>query len=250
MFSYKLYTSSVRREHTGSSISCDAKTRMKLTTQLEAGFPRLLSEVAYERIKESIRTAEIQPGQPLSEKKLSSLLGISRTPIRQAIQQLAQEGLVQIIPGRAVTVASLSVQEVMDAVRVRSILEPELVRLAAISIPPDGLETLRATILVMETAIENDDQAAWVEADRRFHDILSTYCTNRLLGEIVLQVRTRISYLSITSHTDHDRMLACTTEHREVYDAIAARDPFSAEQKMRDHLSKLQDSFFYRLTHF
>lgn len=249
MLSYNLYTDSVLREHTGTSSSYNAKARMKLTAQLEAGSHRLLSEVAYERIKESIRTAELEPGQPLSEKKLSVLLGISRTPIRQAIQQLAREGLVQIIPGRAVTVASPSVQEVMNSVRVRAILEPELVRLAAVSISSEGLDTLKATILEMEQAIEKEDRVAWAEADSRFHDILSTYCTNKLLGEIVLQVRTRISYLSITDQTDHGRMLACTTEHREVYEAIAARDPLSAEQKMRDHLSKLRDSFFYRLTH-
>jgi DNA-binding GntR family transcriptional regulator len=65
--------------------------------------------MAYSNIKEAIRLARVQPGQPLSETRLSRQLGISRTPVREALQMLAQEGLVQIIPGRAVTVASPTV---------------------------------------------------------------------------------------------------------------------------------------------
>lgn len=216
---------------------------------LAANPPRLLSEIAYERIKEAIRNADLEPGQPLSEKQLSALLGISRTPIRVAIQQLAQEGLIQIIPGRAVTVASLSLQEVMNAVHVRAILEPEIARLAAASISPESLSILWSVIQEMESAVERGDQGAWAEADGRFHDILSTSCSNKLLGDMVIQVRNRISYLSLANPTDHKRMFACTKEHRQVVEAIAARNPQTAEEAMRDHLNKLQDSFFHRLTH-
>jgi DNA-binding FadR family transcriptional regulator len=101
----------------------------------------------------------------------------------------------------------------------------------------------------MEQAIEKADQTAWAQADSRFHTILSAHCSNKLLGEIVLQVRTRIFYVSVSNHADHGRMFACTKEHREVVEAIAAREPSLAEQKMRDHLSKLQESFFKRLTY-
>jgi len=220
-----------------------------LNEHLVSSPPRLLSEVAYERIKEAIRSSDLEPGQPLSEKKLSSMLGISRTPIRVAIQQLAQEGLIQIIPGRAVTVASLSVQEVMNAIHVRAILEPEIARLAAASISAVGLDALRSAIQEMEAAIEKDDRTTWAQADSRFHEILSATSSNKLLGEMVLQVRNRISYLSLVNPTDQKRMRACTEEHRQVVDAIVARDSQAAEQSMRDHLNKLQDSFFHRLTH-
>ena len=217
--------------------------------QFATDSPRLLSEITYERIKEAIRNAELEPGQPLSETKLSKMLGISRTPVREAIHQLAQEGLVQIIPGRAITVASLSVQEVMNAVHVRSILEPEVARLAAVSISPDNLENLRAVIQEMEETNDNENRAAWAKADNRFHEILSGVCPNKLLGDMVTQVRNRISYLSADNQTNHNRMLACTQEHRQVADAIAAGDPQAAEEAMRDHIEKLRDSFFSRLTH-
>ena len=217
--------------------------------QLVVDPPRLLSEITYERIKDAIRNADLVPGQTLSESKLSKRLGISRTPVREALQQLAQEGLVQIIPGRAVTVASLSVQEVLNVVHVRSILEPEIARLAAASISPDDLEKLSIIIQNMEEAIENKDRTTWSKADSRFHEILSASCPNNLLGEMVIQVRNRISYLSTDSQTNYNRMLACTQEHRRVADAIVAGDPQAAEEAMRDHIEKLRESFFSRLTH-
>lgn len=217
--------------------------------QLAADPPRFLSAITYERIKEAIRNADLEPGQPLSETKLSKLLGISRTPVREALQQLAQEGLVQIIPGRAITVASLSVQEVMNAVHARSILEPEVARLAALSISPENLKTLWTVIREMEEAIENDDRTTWTKADSRFHEILSAACPNRLLGDMVIQVRNRISYLSANHQTDPNRMSSCTQEHLRIVEAIAAGDPQAAEQAMRDHLTMLRESFFRRMTH-
>lgn len=216
---------------------------------LLADTPRLLSEIAYERIKDAIRMGDLEPGQPLSETKLSKLLGISRTPVREAIQQLAQEGLVQIIPGRAVTVASLSVQEVMSAVHIRALLEPEVARLAAASITPEELENLWSILLEMEEAVENEDRSTWGQADTRFHEILSSSCPNKLLGDMVIQVRNRISYLSTDSQTDHNRLNACTQEHRQVVEAIAAGDSQEAEKVMRGHIHKLRDSFFRRLAH-
>ncbi len=215
---------------------------------ISAESPRLLSEVAYERIKDAIRNADLEPGQPLSETKLSKLLGISRTPVREAIHQLAQEGLVQIIPGRAVTVASLSVQEVLNAVHVRTILEPEVARLAAVSISPEDLEALWKILVQMEQAIEGEDRVAWAKADSQFHEILSASCPNKLLGDMAIQVRNRISYLSSDNQTGQKRMQACTQEHRQIVDAIAAGDPQEAEETMRNHLTMLRESYFRRLT--
>ena len=85
--------------------------------------PSLLRrEIAYERLKDALQHADLEPGEVLSEPRLSLALGISRTPVREAIQQLSQEGLVQVIPGRAVTVASPSVRSVLDVVHMRLLL--------------------------------------------------------------------------------------------------------------------------------
>ena len=103
---------------------------------------QLRREVAYERIKDAIKYADLHPGDSLSEVKLSTLLGISRTPIREALHQLAQEGFVEVTPGKGVTIARHTLKEVMDAVHMRFVLEPELARLAARSVTNEQIEEL------------------------------------------------------------------------------------------------------------
>lgn len=210
---------------------------------------RLLREVAYERLKDAIRHADLQPGYPLSESHLSRLLGISRTPVREALQQLAQEGLVQIIPGRAVTVAAHSVQEVLNVVHMRSLLEPELVRLVTDAISEADLRTLWQALKEMEAAIERDDQEAWSIADSLYHETIGNACPNDLLGEMTMQMRNRVHYLAnIDSQTNPARLAACTREHREIVEAIAARDAQVAEAAMRRHIDRLRQSLFNRLS--
>lgn len=216
----------------------------------EGASSRLLREVAYERLKDAIRHANLQPGQPLPESRLSKILGISRTPVREALQQLAQEGLVQIIPGRVVTVAAHSVQEVLNVVHLRSLLEPELVRLAAETITDEALDELWQSLSDMETAVENDDREGWSKADTSYHETLGEACPNGLLSEMSLQMRNRVHHLAVVdSQTNPARLAACTREHREIVEAIAARDPQAAEEAMRRHIDKLRMSLFNRLSY-
>ncbi len=209
----------------------------------------LLRDMAYANIKDAIRHARLQPGQPISESRLSRQLGISRTPVREALQMLAQEGLVQIIPGRAVTVASPSVQDVMDAIHVRLLLEPEVVRLAAKHITPAQLETLQEAQAGLEQAIAAQDRAAWSRADNVYHETISAACPNQLLGELAMQYRNRVSYLSIDAQGNFERLAACTQEHRQIVDAIAAHDSETAAQAMREHIELFRQSIFRRLSH-
>jgi DNA-binding GntR family transcriptional regulator len=207
----------------------------------------LLREVAYERIKDAIQHADLTPGQPLSETQLSKLLGISRTPIREAIQQLSQEGLLRVIPGRAVTIASRSVQDVLNAVHLRALLEPELARLVAMSVNPSQQEGLEQTLHDMEKAIREDNPAAWSKANTRYHQILSDACPNPLLGELVLQMCNRVHHLAnIDSQTNPSRLAACTEEHKRIVTAIVTRDAEAAERAMRDHIHELRESLFNR----
>lgn len=218
--------------------------------QVDESDSRLLRQIAYERLQDAIRHANLQPGAPLSETRISKALGISRTPVREALQQLAQEGLVQIIPGRAVTVAAPSMQEVLDAIHVRQLLEPELVRLAAEMLPDDMMDTLSKAIREMEEAAQTGDRATWSKADTVFHEALSNYCPNRLLGQLVLQARNRVHKSSIDEQTSDTRIIACTAEHRQVIDAILARDGETAEKLMREHIEQLRQSMFKRLVRY
>ena len=112
---------------------------------IDATDSRLLHQVAYERLKNAVKLAELQPGDLLSEGRIAKALGISRTPVREAIRRLAQEGLLQVIPGRAIAVASPSIQDVLDALHIRELLEPELTSLAVECLPREAQGLLQET---------------------------------------------------------------------------------------------------------
>lgn len=209
---------------------------------------RRLRDTAYERLKDAIRHASLEPGQPLSETQLSKLLGISRTPVREAIQQLVQEGLLQAIPGRAVTVAVSSIQSALNVIHVRSLVEPEVVRLVAESPTPALVNTLRGALTKMQQAAKQGDRATWSKVDTEWHEVLARACPNVLLGEMALQMRNRSHHVSVDTQTPTVRLVECTEEHRQVVEAIAAGDPDKAEQAMLSHIEALRQSMFKRLT--
>ena len=210
----------------------------------------LRREIAYERLKDALQHADLEPGQPLSETRLSIALGISRTPVREALHQLAREGLVQVIPGRAVTVAAPSVRSIMDVVHMRLLLEPELVRLATDAATETEVEALVDTIERMEIACATGDHLAWSKADTIFHETLGEACPNDLLGEIVVQMRNRAHHLAnIDSQTNPTRLSACTAEHREIVDRVVVRDGEGAAEAVRQHIGRLRESLFNRLSY-
>lgn len=218
--------------------------------QLTDASSRLRREIAYDRLKDAIQHANLDPGRPLSETRLSQLLGISRTPVREALQQLAQEGLVEVIPGRAITVAAPSVQSVLDVVHMRLLLEPEAVRLSADTLTLDEVEILQDIIEQMEEACLNGNRVEWSKADTMFHEILTDACPNRILGEIVVQMRNRIHYLAnIDSQTNPARLSECTLEHRVIVERIRTKDPDGAAEAMRHHIEQLRESLFSRLSY-
>lgn len=214
-----------------------------------AGGAPLLREKAYERLKDAIRDGELEPGEPLSEARISEAFQISRTPVREALQQLAQEGLVQIQPNRTVTVAALSLQEVINVLHLRSILEPEIARLVAQSVTPSTTEVLRESVAAMDDAASQGDRAAWSKADTVLHETLSSACPNDLLGRLGLQMRNRMQLLATDSQTSPTRLIACTGEHQAIVDAIAEGDGERAQAATREHIRILRESFFKRLGH-
>lgn len=197
---------------------------------------RLLREIAYERLKDAMKNAEHRPGEHLSEVRLSEILGISRTPVREAVQQLAQEGLLQIVPGRAVVIPFLSVVEIRDLVHMRLLLEPEVARLATQCATRSQVESLQTCCARMLKAAEADDRTSWTKADSRFHDTLTQLCPNEILGNMARQIANRIHHLAIAASAPQGRLIECTHEHSAVADAIATGDGDRAARAMTEHL--------------
>ena len=194
-----------------------------------------LSDVAYECLKDAILTVDVRSGDPLSEVKLSKALGISRTPVRAAIQKLVDDGLLQVIPGRAVVIASRSVQEMLDALEVRLLLEPEVCRQVARTLSDEQRELLIEYTHKLAAAAESLDRAAWTRIDIRWHELLCNACPNELLGRMVMQAKHHIHKQGISSQISDEWIIAGTQEHRDVVDAILAGDGDKAAELMRKH---------------
>ncbi len=215
-------------------------------------YPKSVSrrELAYLRLKDALRHAQLEPGEALKEVQLSRLLGISRTPVREALRQLVQEGLAESIPGQAVTVATRTMQDMLDVVHIRSLLEPELVRLAAEAATPGELETLEAAMRLMERAAAEHDLDAWTQADVTYHAVIRDACPNKLLGETVIGLRNRVHRMAnIDTQTNPERLTTCTQEHREVAQALQSRDAQAAKEAMERHLTALTNSLLKRISY-
>jgi GntR family transcriptional regulator, rspAB operon transcriptional repressor len=208
---------------------------------------KLLRELAYERLDDALRHAGLSQGDVLSENRLSKVLKISRTPLREALQKLATEGMIQVIPGRAVTVAAPSIKEVLDALHVRELLEPEVARMAATSLSEQDQSSLQQITSMMERHAQEGNRAEWLRADTRWHEVLNVACPNALLGQFVSQARNWVYGQGIAQHLTHQDLLDGTAEHHAIVDAIVARDADAAHRHVVSHLQHVRQNMFRRL---
>ena len=196
----------------------------------------LLSDVAYECLKDAILSVDVHSGDPLSEPRLSSALGISRTPVRTAIQQLVQDGLLQLIPGRAVVIASRSIKQVLDAQEVRRLLEPEVCRLVAGTLSAPLLTEFKEITTQLLEAAQTLDRPMWMRVDVRWHEILCQNCPNELMGQMVLQAKNHMHKQGVGEQVSDAYLLAGTKEHVAIADAIIHGDGELASRLMFEHL--------------
>lgn len=206
-----------------------------------------LRDAAYLRLADALRNVPLEPGTPLPESVLSKMLGISRTPVREALQQLAAEGLIQLVNGRAMAAAERSAQELFDALRVRELIEPEAVRLAAENISSEQAQRLKEVIQAMEVAAAAGERATWSRLDREWHEILSAACPNQLLGQMVLQARNRMYLKGSDDRVREQYLVDGTHEHRLIVEAVLAGDGENASRLMREHLASAREHMFRQL---
>jgi DNA-binding GntR family transcriptional regulator len=148
-----------------------------------------LVDVAYENLLARITSFQVKAGAPLSEVKISKELNISRTPIREALQRLEKEGLVQRTEASRFTVAQISIKEVNDACDLLEILDTYIFTKASRTLSEEDAIELRRSVTQMSDASDANDRAAWTEADRNFHQILNRVAGNELVADTVRETR-------------------------------------------------------------
>ena len=195
-----------------------------------------LRDVVFKTLREAILKGNLAPGERLMEIQLANQLGVSRTPIREAIRKLELEGLVIMIPRRGAEVARITEKDLKDVLEVRTSLEELAISLACERISDASVEALKEALKNFKAAINGGDVTKIAERDVAFHDIIFAATDNARLIQIVNNLREqmyryRLEYLK--DYTTHDRLYK---EHEEIVVASADRDKALARKLIVEHI--------------
>jgi DNA-binding GntR family transcriptional regulator len=198
-----------------------------------------LTERAYQAISLAIANLELKPGESLTQDRLAKWLSISRTPVREALRRLEQDGMLQTVPGRGLVVTELTIKDVEDMLDLLGLLDAHAAYLAAQRRSDEQAERLSVVARDLLAAAERHDVEAWSIADKPYHEIVLTASGNRLLSQTIQDVRRRLHRITINSATRPERLLECTHEHLNVADAIVRGDAETAAAMMREHIEAM-----------
>lgn len=203
---------------------------------LDTGDGLSLRDSVYKTLKQAIMTGELAPDERLMEIHLANKLGVSRTPVREAIRRLEKEQLVVINPRCGAKVAGITDKDVTDALEVRLAVENMAVRLAAQNISKNQVEKLNQINKAMEQAVVRDDISGISDADNNLHRAICEAGGNNVLSMIMMMLeehvlRYRVEY--IRSIQDFDALL---TEHKELIKALQAGDEAEASRLITIHI--------------
>jgi DNA-binding GntR family transcriptional regulator len=199
-------------------------------------FPR--GEAAYRYIRSAIQEGRLKPGDRLREIELAGQIGLSRTPIREALGRLQAEGLVVHDAMRGVVVAELDYSMVTELYYMREVLEGTAARLAAQHASEVEISILDELCQQYEAAL--GDEVALTACNRHFHETLYRCSHNRYLLNMVTVLHDALSLLGSTTLGSPERAVETLREHRDVVAAIHARDPDTAERALRVHIRTAQ----------
>lgn len=197
-------------------------------------------------IRSRILGGDYAPGQRLSEPELSSSLGISRSPLREALRLLANEGLVKVVSGRGVSVADFTEPEVRELIEIREALDVLAVRLAAKRATPHQIAVLRENLEGLTSALRTHGRQT-LEWPSDFHLCIYEVAGNQRLREHGLAVHTQLRLVRFRSGAAEDRMEQAHEEHLALLAAISDHDPDTAALRMHEHLNNSAEHILAQL---
>ncbi|WP_326769061.1 GntR family transcriptional regulator [Streptomyces sp. NBC_01591] len=206
--------------------------------------PGPLRERVYEALLELIATRVLQPGQHLVESELAGHLGVSRQPVREALQRLNTEGWVDLRPAQGAFVHEPTEEEADQLLSVRTLLEAEAARLAAADSGPAGIAALEELCAEGEQAFAEDDEDLAVATDAAFHAKVMELAGNVVLAELAGQVDRRVRWYC--TPVVRRRGTRSWIEHRSLIAAISARDEQRATEIMRAHTEHTRRTYHQR----
>ncbi len=210
---------------------------------------RSLKEEVFQLLHSQIVDGTYAPGEWLRQEDLSTLLGVSQTPVREALDLLVSAGLAERVPFRGVRVVQLTTEEIVDAYVMRLTLESLAARLAACNITPDRIKELQAIVEQTHGLITLDDMSTQRQLNKKFHISIVAASDNTLLSRLYETASNRFPDWMLYEYMfRHPELLQSSLqreflEHKAIADAVASRDGDLAAEKVVEHIRNLGDEF-------
>lgn len=190
----------------------------------------------FQKIQDDILEGRYQQGEELRELALSKELGVSRTPVREALRQLELEGLVSIIPNKGAYVTSITEKDVEDIYTIRSLLEGLCARWATEHITEEQINRMEEIVLLSEFHLSKKKEEQVVELDGNFHEILYEASNSRMLEHLLSDFHKYVRMARKTSVKKADRAKCSVEEHKAILQAIKEKDAKKAEMLANNHI--------------
>src|SRR3984885_2558217 len=204
--------------------------------------PQGLHKLVVEQIQQMIIEGVLAPGTRLNERLLCEKLGVSRTPLREALKILAAPGLVELLPNRGAAVVQLSAQDIAQTFEMISHLESMAGELACARITDPEINEIRALHFEMLACHARRDLPAYYRTNQQIHDLINRAARNEVLREIYMTVNSRVKALRFSSNLDRDRWDAAVREHTMMIEALGARDGARMASILESHLLAKRDA--------
>ena len=203
------------------------------------------TELAYQILLDEILEGRLYPGQRLIERELVTQLGMSKTPVREALLRLKEEGLLQGVLNQSVSVARITFKDAVEIYDMREVLEGLAAKTAAAKITPQSEKKLLALIELSEKYCKENKMKEYAEADLELHHLIGLISDNQRLCEALSRFRnqSRILIRNVTKLLGRGGKVSLM-EHKEIVQAIVNKDPELAEIKAKEHIRKARQSVF------
>lgn len=200
------------------------------------------TDVAYHYIKDRILEGTFKPAQKLVEVQLSELIGVSRNTVKQALLKLSQENLVSIEVNKGATIKSFTLEEVLNYLDIREVLEGLVARSVTGNVAESDLEKMRCILEKMKVYLENQEFDKYSALNTEFHGIIYAATENVQAVELINMIRTQLIRYQFRTVLVPGRSQSSFQEHMEIYKAIASRNESEAEIAVRRHVSAVRET--------
>ncbi len=214
---------------------------MENLTRLNLDEYKPLRDVVFENLREAIVEGRLKPGQRLMEVQLAEQLGVSRTPVREAIRKLELEGLVVMIPRKGAYVANMSLKDIIDVLEIRASLEGLAASLASERITSDDIKTLESIIEEFENNVDESNVEALLKKDVEFHECIFKATNNKKLHQLINSLWEQVYRFRVTYISDYESTVNIVGEHKMILDAIKKGDNELAKKYAMEHIQKAEN---------